>query len=674
MVSSLPLSAIPLFLFLLCIRTRAAPKFFSSHCPNDTTYTPNSTYEANLKLLFSALSSNSTAVNGFHNSTIGRDPPDVAYGLFLCRGDISTTACQDCVSVAIGNVSGNCPNSKEAILWYDQCMLRFSDQSIFSRSDNMVEQTIPDGHNASDVNKFNEVVEAVMDDLRTRASSSGSVKKFATGQKNLPSQAVVGASTLFGLAQCTPDLTELGCNQCLHDGVISLLSGSRGGVALFPSCNVRYEVYQFYNATTGGAAPPTPPSLVLPPPHPPPPPLASSSGRKGGTSTKVLIAIIIPIGVSILLLIVGFCLIIKKGRVKAPGIREDSVGKDITDEQSLQYDLGTIQFATNNFSVENRIGEGGFGPVYKGRLPNGREIAVKRLSRGSGQGAREFKNEVMLVAKLQHRNLVRLLGFCLEGEEKILIYEFVPNKSLDYFLFADLQKREQLDWSRRYKIIGDIARGMLYLHEDSRLRIIHRDLKASNVLLDGEMNAKISDFGMARIFGGDQSQAKTSRVVGTFGYMPPEYVMRGQFSTKSDVYSFGILVLEIISGQKNNAFQSDHDEDLPSYAWRFWNEGKPLEFVDSTLQEIYSKSEVSRCIQIGLLCVQKDPEERPSMANVTVMLSSCSMTVRVPHQPAFFPCKKIVSTTLKGSGSNQSTSGSLPVSVNEISITEMYPR
>ncbi|XAR65596.1 Non-specific serine/threonine protein kinase [Bertholletia excelsa] len=636
MVSSLPLSAIPLFLFLLCIRTRAAPKFFYSDCPNGTTYTPNSTYEANLKLLFSALSSNSTAVNGFHNSTIGRNPPDVAYGFFLCRGDISPTVCQDCVSVAIGNVSRDCPNSKEAILWYDQCMLRFSNQSIFSRSDQMVGQTIPDSHNASDVNEFNGVVEAVMDDLRTRASSSESEKKFATGQKNLPSQAVVGASTLFGLAQCTPDLTDLDCFQCLQDAVVRLPFGSRGGVALFPSCNVRYEVYQFYNATAGGAAPPPRPSLVLPPPPPP----ASSSGRKSGTSTKVLIAIIIPIGVSILLLIVGFCLIIKKGKVKAPGIREDSVGKDITDEQSLQYDLGTIQVATNNFSVENRIGEGGFGPVYKGRLPNGREIAVKRLSRGSGQGAREFKNEVMLVAKLQHRNLVRLLGFCLEGEEKILIYEFVPNKSLDYFLFGDLQKRERLDWSRRYKIIGDIARGILYLHEDCRLRIIHRDLKASNVLLDGEMNAKISDFGMARIFGGDQSQANTSRVVGTFGYMSPEYVMHGQFSIKSDVYSFGILVLEIISGQKSNAFQSEDDEDLSSYAWRLWNEGKPLEFVDSTLRGTYSKSEVSRCIQIGLLCVQKDPEKRPSMSTVTVMLSSYSVTIPVPRQPAFSLVKK----------------------------------
>ncbi|XAR65592.1 Non-specific serine/threonine protein kinase [Bertholletia excelsa] len=511
MISSMQLSAIPLFLFLLSVRTRAAPNFRYAYCPNDTSYAPDTTYQANLELLFSDLLSNSTAVNGFHNSTVGRSPPDVADGLFLCRGDVSPSVCRDCVEAAIGNVAGKCPRLKVAILWYDECMLRFSNQSIFSQSDHMVGKTLNNGQNATDMNQFNEVVQEVMDDLRTRASSSESGKKFATGEGNLSSQAMAGLSPLYGLAQCTPDLTELDCNQCLQDSVARLRFGSRGGRSLFPSCNVRYEIYPFYSVTGGGAAPPPPPSPVLPPPQPP----ASRSEKKDGISTKVLIAIIIPIGVSVLLFIVGFCLIIRKGKAKSPEIREDSVSNDITDEQSLHYDLSTVQVATNNFSDENKIGEGGFGPVYKGKLPNGQEIAVKRLSQGSGQGVVELKNEVMLVAKLQHRNLVRLLGFCLEGEEKILIYEFVPNKSLDDFLFADPQKREQLDWSRRYKIIEGIARGMLYLHEDSPLRIIHRDLKASNILLDEEMNAKISDFGMARIFGRDQSQSNTNRVVGT---------------------------------------------------------------------------------------------------------------------------------------------------------------
>ncbi|XVE65724.1 hypothetical protein DITRI_Ditri08aG0022500 [Diplodiscus trichospermus] len=219
------------------------------------------------------------------------------------------------------------------------------------------------------------------------------------------------------------------------------------------------------------------------------------------------------------------------------------------------FNLATIVAATNNLSSENRLGEGGFGPVYKGTL-NGQEIAVKRLSKSSRQGVEEFKNEVTLIAKLQHRNLVRILGCCIEKEEKMLIYEYLPNKSLDCFIF-DEQKRSLLDWGKRFEIFYGIARGIVYLHQDSRLRIIHRDLKASNILLDVDMNPKISDFGMARIFGGNQLEANTKHVVGTYGYMAPEYAMSGQFSIKSDVYSFGVLLLEIITGRRNSGDYPD---------------------------------------------------------------------------------------------------------------------
>ncbi|KAK4604635.1 hypothetical protein RGQ29_012915 [Quercus rubra] len=203
------------------------------------------------------------------------------------------------------------------------------------------------------------------------------------------------------------------------------------------------------------------------------------------------------------------------------------------------FSLATIATATNNFSSTNKLGEGGFGLVYKGTLTDGQEIAVKRLSQSSMQGLDQLKNEVTLIAKLQHRNLVRLLGYCIEGHETILIYEYMSNRSLDSFIF-DQTRARVLGWSMRFNIICGIARGLLYLHEDSRLRIIHRDLKASNILLDSEMNPKISDFGMARIFGGNQTEGNTDRVVGTHGYMAPEYAIDGLFSVKSDVFSFGI--------------------------------------------------------------------------------------------------------------------------------------
>ncbi|GLT31625.1 hypothetical protein SLA2020_063510 [Shorea laevis] len=302
--------------------------------------------------------------------------------------------------------------------------------------------------------------------------------------------------------------------------------------------------------------------------------------------------------------------------------RKQGEGKN--EEMELpMFDLSTIVKATDNFSSNNMLGQGGFGPVYKGTLAKAQEIAVKRLSESSKKGMVEFKNEVILIAKLQHRNLVKLLGCCIQGDEKMLIYKYMPNKSLDYFIF-DQTKKALIDWQRRMHIIGGIARGLLYLHQDSRLRIIHRDLKASNVLLDKDMNPKISDFGLARMFLGDQTEAITNRVVGTYGYMSPEYAVDGHFSIKSDVFSFGVIVLEIISGKKNRGFHhSDHNHNLLGHAWRLWMEERALEVMDTTmLGDAYTVSKVLRCIHVALLCVQKRPEDRPDMSSVILMLGS----------------------------------------------------
>ncbi|CAF2148952.1 unnamed protein product [Brassica napus] len=309
-------------------------------------------------------------------------------------------------------------------------------------------------------------------------------------------------------------------------------------------------------------------------------------------------------------------------------------GKAVNTSELPVFCLNVIVKATNDFSRENELGRGGFGPVYKGVLEDGQEIAVKRLSGKSGQGVDEFKNEIILIAKLQHRNLVRLLGCCFEGEEKMLVYEYMPNKSLDFFIF-DETKQGLVDGKLRFAIIEGIARGLLYLHRDSRLRIIHRDLKVSNVLLDGEMIPKISDFGMARIFGGNQNEANTVRVVGTYGYMSPEYAMEGLFSVKSDVYSFGVLLLEIISGKRNTSLRSSEHGSLIGYAWFLYTHGRSEELVDPKIRATCNKREALRCIHVAMLCVQDSAAERPNMAAVLLMLESDTATLPVPRQPTF---------------------------------------
>ncbi|TQD79745.1 hypothetical protein C1H46_034718 [Malus baccata] len=299
-----------------------------------------------------------------------------------------------------------------------------------------------------------------------------------------------------------------------------------------------------------------------------------------------------------------------------------------------EYDFNSILIATSNFSTTNKLGEGGFGAVYWGKLEEGKEIAVKRLSSCSGQGIEEFKNEMLLISKLQHKNLVRLMGCCIKDDEKLIIYEFMQNKSLDTLLF-DPMKRGVLDWAKRFNIIQGVARGLLYLHRDSCLKVIHRDLKASNILLDENMNPKISDFGLARIFQGTQNLANTQKVAGTLGYMSPEYAMRGIFSEKSDVYSFGVLVLEIIGGWKNTSFY-DHETELCflPYVWHIWSEGKGLYLVDEVLADSYSASEAMRCLHVGLLCVQDNAADRPTMPEVVFMLSSETDSPQ-PKQPIF---------------------------------------
>ncbi|KAF9593833.1 hypothetical protein IFM89_025618 [Coptis chinensis] len=334
--------------------------------------------------------------------------------------------------------------------------------------------------------------------------------------------------------------------------------------------------------------------------------------------------------------------------------------------QDLFFKFQTLQIATNFFSELNQLGRGGFGPVFKGLLPNGQEVAVKKLSNVSKQGVREFTNEVKLLLRVQHRNLVTLLGCCVEGPEKMLVYEYLPNRSLDNFLFVT-DKSASLDWSRRFTIITGIARGLLYLHEEAPERIIHRDIKASNILLDEQLNPKISDFGLARLFPGDDTHFNTFQITGTRGYIAPEYAMHGIVSVKTDVFSYGVLVLEIVSGKKNLDSKLDNGKPgLLSYAWNLSQGGNTLDLIDPSLQK-FNRDEAAMCIQLGLLCCQANVADRPNMNSVNLMLLSDSFTLPVPGKPGTQGCARRRTTTSSFptvTGSTSNTTGATKTSVS----------
>jgi len=294
-------------------------------------------------------------------------------------------------------------------------------------------------------------------------------------------------------------------------------------------------------------------------------------------------------------------------------------------ERQVVFTMKELEAATNNFHDDNKLGKGAFGSVYKGTTHDGKQMAVKQLLSTSEQGRKEFLNEKLL-AKIQHRNIVNLLGCCKEGSQMFVVYEYLPHGSLDKFL-SDAEKRKDLDWQKRYNIILGIARALLYLHEDSQLRIVHRDIKASNILLDEKLNPKIADFGTAKVFPEDETHVSTG-VVGTPEYMAPEYAMGEQLSVNVDVYSFGILLLELVTGKKISS-----EMDFLGRIWSSYKQGKSVRTIDQAIIETCHKKQALRCIHIGLLCTQDNALLRPPMSEVTVMLSTPSVALPVPTEP-----------------------------------------
>ncbi|KAF5742920.1 hypothetical protein HS088_TW09G00982 [Tripterygium wilfordii] len=346
--------------------------------------------------------------------------------------------------------------------------------------------------------------------------------------------------------------------------------------------------------------------------------------------------------VILLVLIIVFLKFVKPADVmKLLSRSKKEKGKESTDvfSGSLRsvtvLDFRKLKKATKNFHPSNLLGSGGFGPVYRGKLEDGTLIAVKKLSVDkSQQGDLEFLSEVRMITSIQHRNLVRLIGCCSHGSQRLIVYEYMKNRSLDLIVYGKID--QFLDWTTRFQIILGIARGLQYLHEESHLRIIHRDIKASNILLDDKFQPRISDFGLARFFPEDQAYLSTN-LAGTLGYTAPEYALRGELSEKADIYSFGVLVLEIIGCRRNTDLSLPSEmQYLPEYAWKLYESSKVLDLLDPKLKENgYSEKHVLRAIHIAFLCLQPHPNLRPPMSEVVSLLTCKGEMVGTPMRPVF---------------------------------------
>ncbi|KAL2986717.1 hypothetical protein AAZX31_12G223200 [Glycine max] len=347
----------------------------------------------------------------------------------------------------------------------------------------------------------------------------------------------------------------------------------------------------------------------------------------GSMSAGVVVGIVVAAIVLVILIVLCWRIYIRK---------RNSLAKELQDLnlQTSLFTMHQIKVATNNFDISNKIGEGGFGPVYKGILSNGTIIAVKMLSSRSKQGNREFINEIGLISALQHPCLVKLYGCCVEGDQLLLVYEYMENNSLAQALFGSGESRLKLDWPTRHKICLGIARGLAFLHEESRLKIVHRDIKATNVLLDKDLNPKISDFGLAKLDEEDNTHIST-RIAGTYGYMAPEYAMHGYLTDKADVYSFGVVALEIVSGKSNTIHRPKQEAlHLLDWAHLLKEKGNLMELVDRRLGSNLNENEVMMMIKVALLCTNATSNLRPTMSSVLSILEGRTMIPEFISDPS----------------------------------------
>ncbi|KAH9708783.1 cysteine-rich receptor-like protein kinase 3 [Citrus sinensis] len=509
------------------------------------------------------------------------------YAFGECMKDLSPNDCNLCFAQCKTQVLKCLPfqlATRGGRVFYDGCYLRYDDYDFFNESLSSQDRTVC---GSKDFGGNNTVFGANAIEL-VRNLSVQAVKNdgFFVGSVTFSK----GNVSVHGLAQCWEFVNGSACENCLENAVSRIASCTQKeeGRVLNAGCYLRYSTQRFYNNSGPDPVP----------------------GNGGDNKLAVILAtsaVALLLVFSLVAFFVRRKLLQKRRERKQLGALQVAVNKS-----KLNFSYETLEKATNYFHESNKLGQGGSGSVYKGTLPGGEAVAVKRLFYNTTQWVDHFFNEVNLISGINHKNLVKLLGCSITGPESLLVYEFVPNQSLLDNLFVR-QDVEPLSWEVRYKIILSAAEGLTYLHEESKLRIIHRDIKLSNILLDEEFTAKIADFGLVRLFPEDITHISAT-LAGTLGYMAPEYVVRGKLTEKADVYSFGVVVIEVV--------------------WDLYVKGRLHEAVDPALAGNFQEGEPSRLLQIGLLCVQASAELRPSMSIVVKMLTG-NHEILQPTQPPF---------------------------------------
>nr|XP_043608411.1 cold-responsive protein kinase 1-like [Erigeron canadensis] len=519
---------------------------------------------------------------------------DSVYGLAQCRNYLSVSQCVACFDVAVSAVQ-TCPAVNGANVFLDNCFLRYENFDEFYSNP----QTIMDvgvaptaicgNQSSSEPSTFNTTVQELLSGVMAATPRTSDFYVASTRQDSSSN------ATVYAIAQCVLNTSQDVCQNCINTAYNNLYTciPLTQGRTIDLGCYMRYSETPFFrdNQTTN----------IIP-------------FLNEGSSSKPGMIAGISAGVTAFFLILALSLWYKLR--KKPEINEDA-----SPLQGLKnYKYTDLQSATHNFSKEYRIGKGGYGEVFKAVLDNENAVAVKKLYVEYGKAKMEFDNEINLISNVRHRNLMQLLGWSSNGSELLLVLEYMPQGSLDQFLWGE--KRGTLNWRHRFDIIFGIAKGLVHLHEEFHVKIVHRDIKSSNVLLDNDFQPKIADFGLARFQPGDESHVST-RFAGTLGYTAPEYATFGRLSEKVDTYSFGIVVLEIISGQKCTDVNSDEQGDtyLLEHAWTLYEEGLHMNLIDETLDSKEHKEDIMKIIEIALLCTQSPVSSRPTMSEVVLMLS-----------------------------------------------------